>query len=68
MEDSSNMGLPNLNCTTRLAVEIPQGTKGLQKSVLHEALPQGFTGVLCAIFLQHTSVPHFDDFAAALPI
>jgi len=60
------MGLPNLNRTTRLTVEIPQGTKGLQKSVLHEALLQGFAGVLCDVFLQHISDVHFSAFT--LPI
>jgi hypothetical protein len=62
------MGLPNLNCTERLVVEMPHGTKGLQKSVLHEALLQGFVGILCVIFLQQTSVPHFADLPTALPI
>jgi len=44
--DSSSMELPNLNCIVRLATEIPQGTKGLQKSVLQaDELLQGFEGV-----------------------
>jgi hypothetical protein len=47
---------------------MPQGTKGLQKSVLHEVLPQGFECVLCAIFLQHISVPHFSGLAFAILI
>jgi len=39
------MGLPNSNRINRLAIEMPHGTKGLQKSVLQaDALLQGFDG------------------------